>query len=725
MKTNPNNQLSSGIALVTVLVITAVTLALGYAALTISLSVLQGSKSAEHSVQARMNAESGLDAVLVYLDDRLQENDELNVISLIPRVVSMNSLAMSFGENYNFIRPPTVSPLGDTHIEIGGYGPDNAVYITSADIFYNLGSGTDTDPDATPNNPSTIYDVLYRGVTSCSILDVNGSGQILGGAYVYSSDDVILSSGDGRIEGDIRTTGSVDVSGSAKVYGDIWSSESVTLTGGQTEVNGNIASGGDLSIASANINGYLVIDGDIKITAGDAKVSGHVYASGQISVNNGAKIIGETIYAKKGISINGSSRAEGDIYTPGNVNLSGGGDKVVGNVVGLGSTSISGNGTKITENIFINHHVTLGEGIKLDGNLYVDGDIEIQSWGPVIKGDVFSTGSLELIHRVTIEGSAYLDGSASLAANEVKIVGDLHTSQPLPESQWNRVGGNRIITTAAGSLMISHLKQLYLQRIAELEKEFQEINTQRAEQELQATICNLPGGLSVANDIASLQAFASPTSGDILTGSTSTNWILTPNRITLTRTDGTNIDKTPPIRSGSFGGKNIVFMHVTNFDADDKNHISVEGGDVVLLVDKEINIKSPNYISIAPDSSLTILTPSQVDIGTSAGTAGWNILNEKDYPSLTFFTSYGSKASENGNAFELHGGHKVFPALVYAPDAPVRIHSSELIGAVVGRKVTVTGGGAKLRYTSELLDFIGQDPDLGSGDRGLIIVNRR
>lgn len=281
MKVNQKSLRNSGVALVTVLVITAVTLALGYAALTISLSVLQGSKSAEHSVQARMNAESGLDAVLIFLEDRFSEhkNTEAGDV-VIPKIVSASGNLLDSGVDYSFSGPgiPEFIDKFSVNLSIDGKALGGATYMTSAQVYYEPGEG-----EAGPNieNPVSIITQLYRGISACGTMGIAAGGQILGDGNVFAKENVTISGGtlikgnlytlgsfrsveSALVSGSLFALGNVTIGANSVRYGDIWSEQNVTLSGtvnvGSIYSNGKISFPGWSSRVYGEVNAGLNVE---------------------------------------------------------------------------------------------------------------------------------------------------------------------------------------------------------------------------------------------------------------------------------------------------------------------------------------------------------------------------------------------------------------------------------------------------------------------------------
>lgn len=260
------NNSNSGVALVTVLVITAVTLALGYAALTISLSVLQGSKAAESSVQARLNAESGLDAIFVFLSDQFHQGVSLDEIEFsIPRVLLGTGMVLQEPLDYSFSSSESPILSGDNVLlSIDGLTTNDTTYTVSASLLYNPGSTAELDPDATPENPSTIQDILYRGLTSCSSSDFHNA------TFVQSD---VWSVGDLNLKNGMALHGNIIVNSNTELDSSVAVHENAYINGNLTLKNGAVIYG------SAFVRGNLALHSS-------AKIYGQVYVTGDVTPQN-------------------------------------------------------------------------------------------------------------------------------------------------------------------------------------------------------------------------------------------------------------------------------------------------------------------------------------------------------------------------------------------------------------------------------------------------------
>lgn len=281
---------NSGVALVTVLAITAVALALGYAALTISLSVLQGSKATESSVQARLNAESGLDAAFVLLEDYFSRDEDLEDVSfVIPNIVFGNNSSLQNTIDYSLSSTDYPQIIrGDTVVfAVDGKHRLNSTYTTTAEVLYRPAA---SGPPSYITDPDSFESQLYRGITSCSKLGVAGGGRIFGGGSILSKDNIVLTGGS-AVEGDVYTRGSFTIGGGAKVEGNIFSKGLVTLN--SATQYGSVFSEADIVLTNSPTTIHsMTANGNINFSGKESTVITDVYAGGFILGAGAATIKG-------------------------------------------------------------------------------------------------------------------------------------------------------------------------------------------------------------------------------------------------------------------------------------------------------------------------------------------------------------------------------------------------------------------------------------------------
>mgnify|MGYP001329633732 CR=1 FL=1 len=283
---NKNN----GIALVSVLLVTFAIMIIGMGTLMLTNSNLMVSQNlVSHSV-ARTNAEAGIDAVIVALQN------EVAATGRLPASMPQPSVLLPGGGTVDYRL--TREPVWDGNIaliEVEGLGPRNARYMSEAVIaFTSDGVNSGVRP--------------FTGVVqACDYVDLRGSGQIDSfdsrtGSYdagspgrsahvqLLGSDGLAELRGNAPIYGNVYSTGTFLATGSSAVHGDIHATGDISMTA-STNYAGNVITAGRLEISNtARIAGSVSANGDIRITNG-ATINGNATAGGDITfTNTGARV---------------------------------------------------------------------------------------------------------------------------------------------------------------------------------------------------------------------------------------------------------------------------------------------------------------------------------------------------------------------------------------------------------------------------------------------------
>ncbi|RJG48476.1 pilus assembly PilX N-terminal domain-containing protein [Motilimonas pumila] len=121
--------------------------------------------------------------------------------------------------------------------------------------------------------------------------------------------------------------------------------------------------------------------------------------------------------------------------------------------------------------------------------------------------------------------------------------------------------------------------------------------------------------------------------------------------------------------------------------------IHISGGDVVLVVQGDFKTAgSPANITIESGSSLTIITESKVDIGSSANITADATLSDNNKPPFTIYSAYES-TGDSDTGVKMNGATDMY-ASVYAPLTHIDINASgDMMGAVRGKTVDLSGDG--------------------------------
>lgn len=671
-----NNNKASGVALVTVLLVAAVTIALAYGALSVSTSVLRGSKGAESSVQARLNAESGLDASFVYIEDLFRKDENASSFGYIPSITPDNGPQLSFNEAYKFARVPVLVDDNITLVVNGHVSTSDTVYTTNADVYYNPGSGAITDPHASPETPQTIQDLLYRGITSCSVLETSGSGQILGAGNIYVGDNATISPGQGKLEGDIFSPKTITV-GSGKVEGSVNALGSVVIDNGGAEVVGTIRG-----------------NEGVRVTEGGAKITGDIHSLGNIQLEKGGIQVTGDIYTLADLRA-GSMEIVGRIFAQGEINL--------------GNTSVKSSSAGGRTDVRSNSNIIVDNSRAINANLYSTKEVLITNHSTIINGDIFVLGNI-IIQGATINGNIYAGGNVTL--NQGKVSGEIHTNGSVIADSGASIG-----QVHTGPDVLHRLNEaLTALPSPEPAPDYYGCEVQQQDFQLETEINRL-------NAVTSGESYPGIRAD---TWDRNVQWILRPDSLTKSFDGGTTEQPqpTPRLYSGQFFGQTISFYRFKDFKTLATSQIVIKGGDVTILVDDTVEIRAPSTIKIDSDSSLRIITLNKIVVQNNDGTSSdYDTINDSELPSLSFYTSYGSSTTE---AFLFGSSNLTLRALVYAPNGNIKAHSATLEGGFVGKEILVSGGNGFIKYDKGLLDLIGRRGLIPvEGEEGLVIVKRR
>ncbi|MGO3850314.1 MAG: pilus assembly PilX family protein, partial [Pseudoalteromonas prydzensis] len=134
----------------------------------------------------------------------------------------------------------------------------------------------------TPGNSLTPYSDAIIG---CRGVSLGGSGKITSydstdPTYVGNDADVrttvhnadVTLNGTGTIKGSVASTGSIIVSSSQSVEGDLWANKDITFPSGtstwSTKINGNILANGNVQLKDMMVNGYVRTEKNLTLNNG-------------------------------------------------------------------------------------------------------------------------------------------------------------------------------------------------------------------------------------------------------------------------------------------------------------------------------------------------------------------------------------------------------------------------------------------------------------------------
>ncbi len=147
-------------------------------------------------------------------------------------------------------------------------------------------------------------------------------------------------------------------------------------------------------------------------------------------------------------------------------------------------------------------------------------------------------------------------------------------------------------------------------------------------------------------------------------------------------------------------GNSLSVVKLSSFHLKGDNSLNISG-DTTLFVDGNFTMDGATKMTIAADSSLTLIVTGIVDLLAGAKIiANQQGLTASGLPAMSIYSSYDSN-SKNKAGIKIEGAFETY-SQIYAPLAEVKINGSgTLYGAVRGKTVAVTGGAA-IHYDAAL-----------------------
>lgn len=287
---------SSGIAIVSVLMVMSVIMMLGIGSLVLTQSTLLSSENLVSNSIARANAEAGIDATVAWLTAEFLRTGTLpDALSYAP------SVSLPEGEfEYAFVEGNSgysVNPDGTLVLRIVGTGPRSAEHVAEALVAFNSPEGSGG------GSP------FQGAVVGCEGVNMTGSGVIdsydsrispyqahLRGRAAHvqtvAPGATVSLTGAAPIYGNVTSTGAVSATGSARVIGDIHASGDVNLEASAV-YEGDVRAAGNVRVSNtATIYGSVSANGSATFT-NVSTVRGDVHAGGDIRFTNGGKVNGD------------------------------------------------------------------------------------------------------------------------------------------------------------------------------------------------------------------------------------------------------------------------------------------------------------------------------------------------------------------------------------------------------------------------------------------------
>ncbi len=372
----------------------------------------------------------------------------------------------------------TITLAAEGQIHLSSAGQTFTPYLSSGLTFFsNRADGhNDIDVTGSGNAGGTLF--APNGEIS-----VNGSGNVFTGSLY--ADTVAVIGGEALIHRPTPASEGSGGEGEGSSGGEtiavpwaIWttspSSQSVSITGNKTTVNGEVHSAGGVYLGAneatfngdvhsngafwlnrnkSRVNGNVLSNNDVYVAENDTLIDGDVYSAGGVFLTwNGARILGQ-VRAAGNVELRGNNslivgpvraqgdlllnwqgaQVQGDVWVNGGVQMGGYASRIEGAVSSGGSISMGGGTAAIIGDTYSDGSITLGgSGAKIEGRVENAGGIALNASGTRIQGDVYSDGSLISLNawQATIDGDVYTNADIyHKPYQQTAITGDVYPKE--------------------------------------------------------------------------------------------------------------------------------------------------------------------------------------------------------------------------------------------------------------------------------------------------------
>lgn len=376
--------------------------------------------------------------------------------------------------------------------------------------------------------------------------------------------------------------------------------------------------------------------------------------------------------------------AEGNVSTikkgQGNIVL-GGNSPVYGNIMATGNINTAG--SDVQGSLHANKDIIIGSG----GGVRVTGNI-------LTRGSYYQNGG-KIGGYVRVNGSAYMGWSMqilNLANNGLDILyGGLDENNRPLQSTFKDTSHNA-----------KYHEEIYkvFPNVAEVKSD--DVNAPHYDGKNPAANCDHLDIAAVVETVEAGSSHLSPFESVV----TQTVYTIKPSSMYIT-------EDIPLFASVNVNvlGKLTDVIKFSSFNLAGSASIIIDG-DVTLFVEGSFNTAGATVITIKANSSLTLITKGQINLGSGAKIiAKKHGLTTTNLPAMSIYSSYENiepaPVPNSGPGIKMSGAFETY-AQIYAPLSDIEIAGSgTLYGAVRGKKVKVSGAG-KIHY----------DAALGKGDRG-------
>jgi len=229
----------------------------------------------------------------------------------------------------------------------------------------------------------------------------------------------------------VYTNGSLELTGSGQVNGDVYATEGIDFSSGGSNVDGNayspngIDEHNDSSVAGEDIDNYgTVLPPDIDTTPyfTEATTNGDYYADGTTAGNvlKNANSAG-TFYIDDSVEIEGATtNLDGTLVVDGDLTLKGG-------------TYTADSSNPLV--IYVTGNLTLSGGVEVNGIIFVEGETSVGTGNAEITGSLISVNSG---NSMTVTGSFDVTYDPTYAEDWQDIVGiDTESGTDPSISDWH------------------------------------------------------------------------------------------------------------------------------------------------------------------------------------------------------------------------------------------------------------------------------------------------
>lgn len=380
------------------------------------------------------------------------------------------------------------------------------------------------------------------------------------------------------------------------------------------------------------------------------------------------------------ITLNGNAPIWGDVYS-------------TGSITATGSSSVLGN-------MFASGDVILRASTSYDGSITAGGRIDLNNTARV-SGNIGANGNITFTNGAVVSGNASSGGNISFT------------------NTGARVQGNAL---ARGTIGYTHNNH----SIRHVGGHSQQYGNPVPIERVPPQACD---PLDLRAQVTALGAV--PSGAGTVRGSYPRNqWRFTP-------TAASHYDETwnvqawtaPPDISGEDAevfGNEVRLYRLQAIDMTASSSLHISGGDVVLLVDGNVNFSGSSQLHIDPDSSLTLIVRGSTHLSASFRMNDIPPVNSNNVPAFSIYSTVRQEDIRNWpQAGVAISGNGKFSGTVYAPYSTVSVTGSgELSGAVLGRNVEVPGGAA-IHYDEALANVEMGGGGGGTTEASIVVLSRR